>query len=86
MRAERTGTGYKHMIECFLCESEFQFGPHIYNSSHVSSWGTTLCKTCIGMNHDGIVTEQWPKLMRHLADKGVLPKLNARGWLDIPRN
>jgi hypothetical protein len=79
-----TMQGDKTFYECFLCSQPFQFGPHVYNGRHIPQWDVQLCDRCLRGNWDGIVLEGHPNLKRHLAEKGVEIRLNARGWLDIP--
>lgn len=74
----------KFMVDCFLCERPFQFGPHIYSGRPIQGWGVTFCLSCIRGNHDGIVTDLHPRLVAHLEKEGIPVHLNAKGWLDIP--
>ena len=85
MKTIRTNAGgYKHMVECFMCESDFQFGPGIYDGRGIGAWGISVCRGCYNTNDDGIVLEIHPKLLAHLKERGVDIKLNRKGWLDWP--
>ena len=85
MRTERTDASLKHYENCFFCKKEFQYGPHRYAGRSVPVWGLLICEMCDSMNWDGLVPEQHPAVMRHLADKGITPARNAKGWVGIPR-
>ncbi len=77
---------HKIMISCFLCDREFQFGPHRYEGRAIAPWGSIpICDACLAGNHDGIVLERHPKLKAHLEERGISITLNKKGWLDIPR-
>jgi hypothetical protein len=84
MATIRTRDGYKHMYECFMCGSDFQFGPHVYGGRAIGAWNISVCQSCYSSNHDGIVREQHPKLMAHLKEQGLGIQLNNRGWLSWP--
>lgn len=75
---------YKHMVPCFLCQRDVQFGPHVYDAKAVPQWGIYICRSCKAGNWDGIVLEMHPRLKAHLEKHGIPIKLNAKGWLDIP--
>ena len=74
-----------NLFPCFLCRQQFQFGPHRYAGRGVPKWGIRICEPCDKANHDGVVVEYHPELVRHLVDRGVEIRLNDRGWLPIPR-
>lgn len=76
--------GYRHMVDCCLCQRNFQFGPHRYAGRGIGVWKVRLCEMCLSSNHDGIVLEVHPRLKRHLEALGVTIALNRKGWLDIP--
>jgi hypothetical protein len=86
LRTERTSDGYKHFLQCDLCRREFQFGPGRYAGRKVVSWNILVCERCEAANHDGLVPQSHPDLMKRLADRGVEVRLNSRGWLSIPRD
>lgn len=86
MRTERTSDGFKHLLECFLCRREFQFGPHRYAGRPVKAWDILICEQCEAANWDGLVPQCHPRLTEHLAQKSVPYELNERGWLSIPRD
>jgi len=75
----------RHMVPCFLCKWDFQFGPHIYAGRGVAAWGIRICRPCVESNWDGIVTSSHPELMSYLRDRGVEIRLNSKGWLPIPQ-
>jgi hypothetical protein len=71
------------LMNCFLCGSRFQFGPHIYDGR--PQWEDVMvCIPCIRGNWDGVVLASHPRLGEHLKAKGIPIKLNAKGWLDLP--
>ena len=70
--------------DCFICRRLFQFGEHVYDGRHIAEWDVQICRTCLSANWDGIVPQTHPDLVRHLEEKGIEIKLNAKGWLDIP--
>lgn len=43
----------RHMVPCFLCKREFQFGPNRYPGRGVGVWDIRICDPCETMNHDG---------------------------------
>lgn len=86
MRTEQAPDGYKHYDECFVCSREYQVGPHRFAGRIVQAWRIKLCERCEAVNHDGIVLEQHPRLLKHLTDAGIAITLNERGWLPIPRS
>lgn len=70
------------MMRCFNCNSEFQFGPHRYDGTHIQGYGITVCQTCYRANWDGWAPIWEPKIVKHLQDKGVpIPSRNSGGWL-----
>jgi hypothetical protein len=73
-----------HMVKCFLCETPFQFGPHIYNGRRIPEWDMMVCRGCYQGNWDGIVPESRPRLLPYLKSKGITVKPNAQGWIDWP--
>jgi hypothetical protein len=77
----------KDFRDCFLCETPFQYGPGLYDGKYITTWKILICNRCLGANHDGIVLgyPESAKLERHLRDMGISVRLNAKGWLDIPR-
>lgn len=72
------------MVKCFLCGKSFQAGPHAYHGRHVKVWGINFCAPCDEGNHDGIVPDVHPHLVKHLKDIGIEVRLNAKGWIDLP--
>jgi hypothetical protein len=76
--------GGKTLLECSLCRKWFQFGEGVYEGRNVSLWDIQLCNWCLAANHDGIMLEKYPDLLRHLRAKGVPIALNQKGWLEIP--
>lgn len=75
----------RHMVPCFLCKRDFQFGPHVYAGRGVAAWGIRICRLCEDGNWDGIVTSSHPDLMDHLKERGVEVRFNPKGWLPIPQ-
>jgi hypothetical protein len=85
MKPRPTNDAIKFMQPCFLCSRSFQYGPHRYEGRAINSWDIVICDTCDKSNWDGLVTEQHPRLMKHLAERGVTVKMNPRGWLSLPK-
>ena len=77
---------YKHMETCFLCQRQFQYGPHVYNGTWLRSWQIIACRGCLSGNHDGIVPTTFPHLLDHLKAKGVKLTYNDQGWICLPSN
>jgi hypothetical protein len=75
---------YKHMIQCFLCKRQFQFGAHVYEGERVRDWDVMICHRCRRANYEGIVPAVYPHLIAHLRRKGIKAETNARGWLRWP--
>ena len=69
---------------CFLCEKGFQFGPHRYNGRAVPLWDIGVCDPCFVGSHDGLNPKQYPKLIRHLREKGIAMEIKPGGWLAWP--
>ncbi|HEX3723307.1 MAG TPA: hypothetical protein VHV31_10975 [Nitrolancea sp.] len=84
MRVDHTDDGIKIMVPCGLCHREFQFGPHRYVGRWVRSWGISICDMCESANHDGIVPQQHPDLVRRLTDEGVPLQRLPGGFFRIP--
>jgi hypothetical protein len=74
------------IYKCFLCEDEFQFGPHSYLGKPINAWGIMVCNECLAANRDGIVRETYPHLAAHLDALGLQPEKNAEGWILWPSN
>jgi hypothetical protein len=72
------------MIECFLCGDMFQFGPGIYRGRKVAAWNIMVCNGCRTANHEGIVPSAHPRLVQHLNELGIRPKINSEGWICWP--
>jgi|WetSurMetagenome_2_1015567.scaffolds.fasta_scaffold524009_1 hypothetical protein len=74
------------ICKCFLCRSDFQFGPHAYRGRPIPAWGGIMvCDGCESANWDGIVPTTYPHLKAHLQQIGVTPVMNENGWLPIPQ-
>jgi hypothetical protein len=74
----------KIMVDCFLCEREFQFGPHVYDGEPIPAWGINVCRTCRDSNWDGLVPALHPRLIEHLKAQGIEIDLNEKGWINWP--
>lgn len=72
--------------DCFLCRRDFKFGHGSYNGKYIKPWDIMVCDGCFGGNWDGIVPSTYPHLITHLKNKGIEPRLNAKGWLPWPVN
>ena len=72
----------KFMTYCEVCGSEFQYGPHIYDEKHISSYNLTDCSTCYKMNWDGWASQWESKIIAHLKKNDIpIPERNKKGWL-----
>jgi hypothetical protein len=71
---------------CFLCCTEFQYGPHIYDGSYVKAWDIMTCNRCRRANWDGILPGSFPQLEKHFRERGLQPEMNAKGWIEWPSN
>jgi len=72
------------IYRCFLCTKPFQFGPQAYHGKHIRQWAIEVCSQCYAANHDGIVSEENPRLLEHLNTMGVKVQLNDKGYIDWP--
>lgn len=86
MKSKASEDEYTHYEKCFLCERQFQYGPHRYAGRSVGAWKVLVCENCEKMNWDGLVPDRHPRLIRHLKETGVEVQPNERGWLPIPQN
>ena len=75
---------YRHMVRCFLCKRQFQYGANVYEGIRVRSWGIMVCHRCHSANHDGIVPAVHPDLVGHLRLHGIQPTKNLKGWICWP--
>jgi hypothetical protein len=75
---------YRHMIACFLCKRQFQFGAHVYEGGRIRAWDIMVCHRCRRANHDGIVPALHPYLVTHLKTRGIEPRKNAKGLICWP--
>lgn len=75
---------YKDMTPCFLCKTEFQTGPHIWEGRKIQAWDVMICDRCRSKNEEGILPDRFPHLIQHLKDKGIPVRLNVSGWINIP--
>lgn len=73
---------FKHMVKCFCCGSEFQFGLHAYLGRKVNGYEFMACRNCYDGNWDGWVPHLEPKILAHLHALGIdPPPRNSSGWL-----
>ena len=75
---------FKHMETCFLCGSQFQFGPHLYDGKYFREWDIIVCSGCESANSDGIVPTTYPHLTAHLKARGTQVRVNSNGWIAWP--
>ena len=74
-------TPFKLMLNCPLCHTEFQFGPHRYDGKHIPRYDMTVCHTCYSANWDGWAPHLEKFIESHLASKKIpLPSRNSKGW------
>lgn len=72
----------KFMYKCFMCGSDFQFGPHRYKGKEIHKYNISVCNICYDMNWDGWAPEYTEKLVEHLKKEGLpIPERNPEGWL-----
>jgi hypothetical protein len=72
----------KSMCQCFMCDRDFQWGPHIYEGRRIPKYDIDVCNTCYQANWDGWAPHLEKKLIRYLKEKGLpIPERNAKGWL-----
>lgn len=73
------------MVQCFCCDTEFQFGAHIYAGKHIPGYQLTVCRACCANNRDGWAPQLEGKILTPLENKDlVVLARNALGLL--PRN
>jgi len=71
----------KIMQRCFMCGSEYQFGPHRYDGKYISRYQISVCRSCYDSNWDGWAHYE-PRLVAHLkANNLPIPARNEKGWL-----
>ena len=71
-----------HMMLCFACNREFQYGPTIYNGKVIKRYEINACLECLGNNWDGWSPDIEKRLIKHLKEKGIpVPERNQHGWL-----
>lgn len=80
----KSSDDFKLMYDCALCESPFQFGPHLYQGQPVNAWNIMLCKNCIKDNRDGVVPSAHPELIRYIKGQGIELKYYSNGHLAWP--
>jgi hypothetical protein len=71
--------------QCFVCDQTFGFGdrPGMYDGKPVQGWDRVMiCNQCRDSNWDGLVPT--PDRLKKLAEKGIKPKYNQKGWIIIP--
>jgi hypothetical protein len=68
--------------QCFLCQRTYKFGFHKYEGRSVPHLAMNICQRCERANWDGIVPNE--RIMAHFAKHGIVPRLNKKGWIDIP--
>lgn len=72
----------KAMVRCFMCDSEFQMGPHRYDGRYIRRYKISVCKICYDGNWDGWAPHFEERLIKHLEKEGIsIPKKNEKGWL-----
>jgi len=74
----------KHMVACFLCDVDFQFGPNRYEGEQIVAWGVALCNSCYQSVRDGVAPQRGYRLIDHLAERGLPVRRNEQGWLNVP--
>jgi hypothetical protein len=73
---------YKHMVRCFCCGQEFQFGPHSYNGTRSQRYDFMVCTRCHDANWDGWAPHYEAQILDHLRAKNTEPpERNSKGLL-----
>ena len=71
----------KIILQCDLCGSSFQFGPHRYDGRRIPRYQITVCMPCWEGNWDGWGQYHEERLISHLMVKGIpIPERNSKGW------
>lgn len=71
----------KFMIQCEMCGSTFQFGPHLYDGKHIARYQITVCRACWESNWDGWAPHFEKQLETLLNQKNIpIPEKNSKGW------
>lgn len=82
MRVEGKGRDTKIYMKCFICESEYRYGPHVYDGRAIPRYNFAVCRTCYSSNWDGWVPHAEPKIIKHLEHENLpIPERNDKGWL-----
>ncbi len=72
----------KKMVRCFMCDDEFQMGPHRYDGKFIPRYKISVCRICYDGNWDGWAPHFTERLIEHLKkEKFSIPEKNERGWL-----
>jgi hypothetical protein len=68
---------------CILCAGPFT---DKRRPIPLSGWDVEVCESCREWNWDGVVpgTPMGTRLIRHLQERGIEPRLNANGWIEWP--
>lgn len=73
---------FKNMKQCFLCHSEFQYGPHLYDGKRIPIYEMSVCMNCYKGSHDGWAPIYEAKIILHLENKGLpIPDRQKDGYL-----
>ena len=66
---------------CELCGNGYQFGPHIYDGTFISSYKLWVCMSCFNGNYDGWNNRHNKKLEAHWSSHDIkFPKRNSKGF------
>ncbi len=72
----------KFMDKCFICDGQFQMGPHVYDGRYIKSYNISVCMSCYEGNWDGWAPPYEQRLIDHLKEKGLpIPSRNAKDLL-----
>lgn len=72
----------KFMYKCFMCDTEFQMGPHVYNGRYIKRYNISVCSACYTASWDGWAPHYEERLIAHLKEKGLpIPERNEKGKL-----
>ena len=72
----------KVMIRCFMCDSEYQMGPHRDDGKYIPQYKINVCRICYDGNWDGWAPHYEDRLMEQLKKEDIpVPERNSKGWL-----
>lgn len=76
----------KFFSRCFLCERDFQYGPHVYKGKRSQLYeGLMFCNVCRNANRDGIAARHYiDRVKNYLFERGLsVPESDINGFLPM---